>query len=125
MRAFYIRKNYNDLHCSVYTDIQVSSTSGKNAFFYKIQQDNKNKVFVTMVVDDSNKTVKLYGNGEKLSTTDTKISVMEVSLRKLGRWNSNGDNLTGKILSTQAYNRALTDQEIRHNYELEKERWGL
>src|SRR5699024_7214024 len=118
MQAFYIRKNYNDLHCSVYTDVQVSGTSGKNALFYKMQQDNKNKVVVTMVVDDSNKTVSLYGNGEKLSTTDTQISVKEVSLRKLGRWRPGGDNFTGKILSTQAYNRALSDQEIIHNYEL-------
>ena len=30
-----------------------------------------------------------------------------------------------KIKSLKIYNRALTDQEIQHNYQLEKERWGL
>ncbi len=30
-----------------------------------------------------------------------------------------------KIKSLKIYNRALTDTEIQHNYQLEKERWGL
>lgn len=34
-------------------------------------------------------------------------------------------HLKSNILSTKIYNRALTEQEIRHNYNLEKERWGL
>ena len=67
----------------------------------------------------------LYGNGEKLATTDTVIPVADVKLTKLSRWNNGNTNFTGKLLSTQVYNRALTDQEIQHNYKLEKERWGL
>ena len=123
--AFYIRRNYNALHCSVYTDKQISSTSRSNLLFYKMQQNNQNKVVVTMSVDDNTKTLKLYGNDELLSTVDTIISITPVALIKLGRWNTGSTNLTGKILSTKAYNRALTDKEIQHNYNLEKERWGL
>lgn len=123
--AFYIRRNYNALHCSVYTDKQISSTSGGNLLFYKMQQNNQSKVVVTMSVDDSQKKLKLYGNDELFSTVDTIISIAPVSLIKLGKWNSGSTNLTGKILSAKAYNRALTDQEIQHNYKIEKERWGL
>ncbi|WP_323709326.1 hypothetical protein [Mammaliicoccus sciuri] len=123
--AFYIRRNYNALHCSVYTDKQISSTSGGNLLFYKMQQNNQNKVVVTMSVDDNTKKLKLYGNDELLSTVDTVISIAPVSLIKLGKWNSGSTNLTGKILSAIAYNRALTDREIQHNYKIEKERWGL
>lgn len=123
--AFYIRRNYNALHCSVYTDKQVSATSGGNLLFYKMQQNNQTKVVITMTLDDNTKTLKLYGNDEKLSTVNTEISAKEVKLTKLGKWVAGSTNLTGKILSAKAYNRALTDQEIQHNYKIEKERWGL
>ena len=124
-QAFYIRRNYNALHCSVYTDKQVSATSGGNLLFYKMQQNNQTKVVITMTLDDNTKTLKLYGNDEKLSTVNTEISAKEVKLTKLGKWVAGSTNLTGKILSAKAYNRALTDQEIQHNYKIEKERWGL
>lgn len=123
--AFYIRRNYNSLHCSVYTDKQISSTSGGNLLFYKMQQNNQSKVVVTMSVDDSQKKLKLYGNDELFSTVDTIISTAPVSLIKLGKWNSGSTNLTGKILSAKVYNRALSDEEVQQNYQLEKERWGL
>ncbi|WP_204201177.1 LamG-like jellyroll fold domain-containing protein [Mammaliicoccus sciuri] len=123
--GFYLRRNYNALHCSVYTDKNISSTSGGNQFFYNLTQNNKTKAVVTMVVNGTNKTVTLYGNGDKLATTDTVTSVSDVKLTKLGRWLSGSQNLSGKLLSTQVYNKALTDQEIQQNYKLEKERWGL
>lgn len=124
--GFYLRRNYKDLHCSVYTDEYITSTgSGNNRFFYNLENENKTKAVVTMVVNGFDKTVTLYGNGEKLSTTDTVIQVSDVKFIKIGRWNSGSTNFTGKLLSTQVYNRALTDQEIQHNYKLEKERWGL
>lgn len=124
-QAFYMRRNYNALHCSVHTDKQISGTSGGNTLFYKMQQNNQTKVEVTMSVDDNKKELKLYGNDELLSTVNTEISTREVKLTKLGRWVTGGSNLTGKILSAKAYTRALTDQEIQYNYNLEKERWGL
>lgn len=125
LSGFYLRRNSNALHCSVYTDKNISSTSGGNTFFGDLEKENKTKAVVTMVVNGFDKTVVLYGNGEKLATTDTVIPVSDVKLTKLGRWNSGNTNLTGKLLSTQVYNRALTDQEIQQNYQIEKERWGL
>ncbi|MDW3925732.1 hypothetical protein QI353_11550 [Staphylococcus saprophyticus] len=35
------------------------------------------------------------------------------------------NNLEGSLMSTRIYNRELTEEEIKHNYQLEKERWGL
>ena len=125
LNGFYLRRNYNALHCSVYTDKNISSTSGGNMFFYNLENENKTKAVVTMVINGFDKTVTLYGNNEKLATTDTVIPVSDVKLTKLGRWNSGSTNFTGKLLSTQVYNRALTDSEIQQNYNLEKERWGL
>ncbi|QPI17133.1 hypothetical protein [Staphylococcus phage vB_StaM_SA1] len=124
-QAFYMRRNYNALHCSVYTDKQISATSNSNILFYKMQQNNQSKVVITMTLDDNTKTLKLYGNDELLSTVNTEISTREVKLTKLGKWVSGNTNLTGKMLSVKAYNRALTDQEIQHDYKIEKERWGL
>lgn len=124
LNGFYLRKNYDRLHCSVYTDKNISYTSNGNVFFGDLEKENKTKAVVTMVVNGFDKTVTLYGNGEKLATTDTVITVADVKLTKLGRWNRGNTNFTGRLLSTQVYNRALTDQEIQHNYQIEKERWG-
>ena len=35
------------------------------------------------------------------------------------------NNLEGSLMSTRIYDRSLTEEEIKHNYQLEKERWGL
>ena len=125
LSAFYIRKNYNDLHASVITEsnTQIISTGG-NRFFYKVSSSGKSKCQVTLSVDDTTKTMSIYGNGDLLNTRETGEQLRENKLNKLGVWQGN-TNLDGKILSTTMYNRALTDQEIQQNYQLEKERWGL
>ena len=121
-QGHYLRKNGNALHCSVFTDKQV--TLGNNSFFSNLKQDNKNKAVVTMMVNDVDNILTLYGNAEKLSSVSTITSIDKATLVKLGKWVSS-NNLAGKILSAKAYNRALTEEEIQHNYKLEKERWGL
>ena len=121
-QGHYLRKNGNALHCSVFTDKQV--TLGNNSFFSNLKRDNKNKAVVTMMVNDVDNILTLYGNAEKLSSVSTITSIDKATLVKLGKWVSS-NNLAGKILSAKAYNRALTDQEVQHNYKLEKERWGL
>ena len=121
--AFYIRRNYNDLHASVFTGNQITTPSG-NRFFYNLMTENKKRCQVTLSVDDNSKKMFLYGNGELLNSRDISNSLGETKLTKLGIWQGN-TNLDGKIFSTQMYSRVLTDQEIQRNYQLEKERWGL
>lgn len=44
----------------------------------------------------------------------------------IGNYRGNGGQyLNGKIYSIRMYNRALTDSEIEHNYEIDKERFNL
>lgn len=123
--AFYMRRNYNDLHASVSIEpgVQVT-TPGGNRFFYYLLDEDKKRCQVTLSVDDTTKTISIYGNGNLLSTRETGGQLKENKLTKLGVWQGN-TNLDGKILSTTMYNRALSDEEIQHNYQLEKERWGL
>ena len=125
LNAFYIRKNYNDLHASVSVESnnQITSPSG-NRFFYQVSSSGKSKCQVTLSVDDTTKTMTIYGNGSLLGTKEIGEQLKENKLTKLGVWQGN-TNLDGKILSTTMYNRALSDEEIQQNYKLEKERSGL
>lgn len=125
LSGFYIRKNINDLHASVITTSGTQIVSlGGNRFFNKVSSSGKSKCQVTLCVDDTTNKMSIYGNGDLLKTRETGEQLKENQLTKLGRWQGN-ENLDGKILSTTMYNRALTEQEIQHNYNLEKERWGL
>ena len=73
------------------------------------------------------KTLNIYNNGSKMDTTtltgtpkDTKNNLL------IGKSAyNNSETLNAFIKSVKVYNRCLTDQEIQHNYQLEKERWGL
>lgn len=123
--GFYIRKNNNDLHASVITTsgTQILSRGG-NGFFNQVSSSGKSKCQVTLCVDDTTQTMAIYGNGNLLSTKETGEQLAKNNLTKLGVWQGS-TNLDGKILSTTMYNRALTEEEIKQNYNLEKERWGL
>lgn len=126
---FYIRKSSNDLHASITVEgidggVKQITTYGGNAFFTNLSNNNKTKFQVNITVDSDIKELTLYGNGELLTNRSFEEDIKLVNLTKLGRW-LNSNNLDGKIFSTQMYNRALTEQEIQHNYKLEKERWEL
>lgn len=85
---------------------------------------NKN-ILVTRVLDSDNKVLKLFINGIKVGE---KILIADVYERVNERYylNSPGkDSFSGNINSLKVYNKPLTDQEIQHNYQIEKERWGL
>ena len=125
LSAFYIRRNYNDLHASISTESNTQvTTTGGNRFFYQLYSSGKSKCQVTLSVDNTTKTMSIYGNGNLLNTKETGEQLAKNKLTKLGVWQGN-TNLDGKILSTTMYNRALSLEEIQHNYKLEKERWGL
>ena len=125
---FYVRKLSEDLHVSITVDttqgVKQVTTFGGNAFFSNLFENNKRKFQVSITVDKTKKEMTLYGNGVFLSNRTFVEELISVNLNKLGRW-LNSNNLDGKIFSTQLYNRALTEQEIKYNYQLEKERWGL
>ncbi|WP_239704818.1 LamG domain-containing protein [Mammaliicoccus sp. E-M24] len=76
--------------------------------------DSSNNISLTMngVVIKSIKAIKSMAN-----------STLPVNIGKASYYQS--PHLKSNILSAKIYNRALTDQEIQHNYQIEKERWGL
>ena len=121
LSAFYLRKNDDDLQASVFTTKQFTTTSG-NSFFSNVS----GKCQVILSVNDKEKTVKIYGNGKYISQREIDDKITNFQLTRVGTWNqSNLNPMDGKVLSILVYNRALTDQEVQHNYKLEKERWEL
>lgn len=85
---------------------------------------NKNTV-VTRVLDSDNKVLKLFINGIKVGEKTFTADVYERVDERYYLNSPGKDSFTGNINSLKVYNKPLTDQEIQHNYKLEKERWGL
>ena len=79
---------------------------------------------VTCSYDYHNREVKIYINGILDSKKEVDIEQEPSGMgynMALGGNGSRNDYIYGMKL----YNRALTDQEVQQNYNLEKERWGL
>ncbi|MDK9870688.1 MAG: LamG domain-containing protein [Staphylococcus equorum] len=100
----------------------IGSTSRLYLYSNSIVPVNE-KCHITYSYNYVNKKNRIYINGvldSELIIDDSKdklegmLSVLELS--------PNRDNV---IHSLQIYNRILSEQEIQHNYQLEKERWGL
>ena len=105
----------------------ISFRWGGEVVYYNLEPEkNKGYLFTFTSNKESGKTL-LYVDG-KLIREDDFTGTPQKSDKNLffgkSAYNSS-EVLNGIIKSIQIYNRALTDQEIQHNYNLEKERWGL
>ncbi|UXS43727.1 LamG domain-containing protein [Staphylococcus delphini] len=112
-----IRNIYNQN--KVLNFISNSSTT----YLYSTKSIEKNKKnHITYTFNYLNRENSIYINGE----LDSRITVEE-NYRPDGMLNLLGisPQRNNVIYSLVIYNRALTDQEVQHNYKLEKERWGL
>ena len=65
-----------------------------------------------------------YSNTPLTITTPTSSTVMAVGVNPSGS-NAESGYLNGNVYSARIYNRALTDEEVYHNYLIDKERFGL
>ena len=83
---------------------------------------------------ESIQDVKIFINGVESPLTETKFASdvysfpqknLTISYHGSDVTQANSSYLNNKLYSLNIYNRILTDQEIQHNYNLEKERWGL
>lgn len=75
-------------------------------------------------------TIKFWENGEKTQTSQKgTMSLPSGTIMALGSNPSgdlaDGNFLHGKIYSVRIYNRALTDEEVMNNYEVDKERFDV
>ena len=82
---------------------------------------NKNSV-VTCSYDFKTRTAKIYIN----DTLDSQKKIEDgIFPSGMGYNMPIGTNRNDYIYGMKLYNRALTDEEVQQNYNLEKERWGL
>lgn len=87
-------------------------------------ENDFSKIRHITVVQDNLKCI-VYVNGiSNGSTKDYTEESIDFKLVNIFNYN-NKKSLDDKLHSIKVYDRMLTDQEIQHNYQLEKERWGL
>ena len=95
--------------------------------FWSTRNLELNKKYFLQVTVDENGNMKLFINGKLDKTTTSSVHSTRPNLNlffgKAAFYNSPFTNF--KMGDFKIYNRALTDTEIQHNYQLEKERWGL
>lgn len=100
---------------------------GGEAFYYNTKPEKNNDYLYTFVISKENSKILFYINGklvqENIFSGNPKKSDNNLFFGKSSY--NNSEVLNGIIKSIQIYNRALSDQEIQHNYQLEKERWNL
>lgn len=90
-------------------------------------------VYITINYEDIQDT-NIFINGLKASLTETTVAAdvysfaqknLTISYHGSDATMTNTSYMNNKLYSLKIYNRILNDQEIQHNYQLEKERWNL
>ena len=105
----------------------ISFRWGGEATYYSTKPEKNNDYLYTFVISKENGKILFYINGELTQENNfngnPKKTDRSLFIGKSAYYNS--EFLSSIVKSVQIYNRALTNQEIQHNYKLEKERWGL
>ena len=78
-----------------------------------------------IIITINRKNIKGYINGILTTSKETNAIDISTFTNELKIVKPSNIKLNGTIYSIKMYDRVLTDQEIQHNYKLEKERWGL
>lgn len=119
---FYIRKHSNGLDMAILNNTNKQEVFRVPNFFSDF--GNK-KVNIVYVVNSEDKKVYLYSNGMLKHNFDmNEKSIDKLTLTGIGIWNKSYF-YKGDLYSVQVYDRALSQDEVEHNYLLEKERWNL
>lgn len=105
-------------------DIHISNGNTTQHAYYSISELNKH-ITVTLT-GDTDMTQNVYVDGNKVNLLsgqiNSNISNFSNELNIIQAYN---DKNKSSLKSIKLYDRILTDQEIQHNYKLEKERWNL
>ncbi|MTD30150.1 LamG-like jellyroll fold domain-containing protein [Planomicrobium sp. YIM 101495] len=108
--------------------VVVSAGDGVGAYTHlyfsgdSVDFDKKYHIVVTYDGD----SFHLYINGIYISSKEHKL--VQGGYIGLGNWSRHtgtGYLFSGVLYTSRVYNRALTPEEVAHNYQLEKERWNL
>ena len=68
----------------------------------------------------------IYANGEQVGESHSSLKDVEYTLSWIGRYTGSSlRSFNGDFHSAMVYNRALSAEEIQHNYQIEKEKFGI
>lgn len=119
---FYLRKSGYHLDLSIVNNLSRQELFRVDNFFVEFL--NK-KINISYVIDSDNKKVYLYINHSLYKTFNMgEVARSNMNITGIGVWNNNYF-FKGSIYSFKVYNKSLSNDEIEHNYNLEKERWGI
>ena len=76
------------------------------------------------VTKNDSGNVVWYGNGQQLDTGTVNANA-SIGFWSIGSYSAGGFTLTGNIANMQVYNSALSSNEVLHNYNALKSRFGL
>ena len=111
---------------SINTPKGLSFRTGNNSVDTGIQPKTGDKFHIIALFFE-NRKMRTVINGQIINNNtalkDLDISPLNISIGKASYYQS--PHLKSSIKNVRIYNRALTDEEIQHNYQIEKERWGL
>lgn len=119
---FFIRKNGYNLDLSLLNNRGRQELFRANNFF--IEFLNK-KINISYVINSDDKKVYMYINESLYTTFNMEEDARSnMKITGIGIWNNNYF-FKGSLYSLKVYDKSLTNDEIKHNYNLEKERWNL
>ena len=122
-------------------------TSGANGYFAKIYNnslmlafgntrynyeynflESKYPILITIECSKKNKEFKIYINGENVYTYAGDIDISTSTSDLFGILNNDACNegvYLDKVNNFRIYNRTLTDEEVKRNYEIDKTRFNI
>ena len=119
---FFIRKSGYNL------DLSILNSEGRQELFratnFFVGFLNK-KINISYVVNSDDKKVYMYINESLYTTFNMEADARSnMKVTGIGIWNNNYF-FKGSLYSLKIHDKSLTNEEIKHNYNLEKERWNL
>lgn len=119
---FFIRKNGYHLDLSLLNNGGRQELFRANNFF--IEFLNK-KINISYVINSDDKKVYMYINESLYTTFNMEEDARSnMKITGIGIWDNNYF-FKGSLYSLKVYDKSLTIEETKHNYNLEKERWNL
>ena len=107
-----------------HVDIHINNKTAIQHAYYPIEDDAKH-IIVTLTGDEVMEQ-KVYIDGTLTTINGGEITSNISNMdNELIFYNATNNKNKSSMKSLKIYDRVLTDQEIQHNYQLEKERWGL
>ena len=89
-----------------------------------VQLSTSQWYMIAGVYDNDNSTLKYYVNGDLSHSMTASVNLVTNNVN-IGRWQTGGRYFNGSIAHSSIYNIALSAEQIEHNYNATKGRYGL